>query len=58
MDLELLTVSEAAETLRCRPQTLYQLVKHGEIRAYRLGRKILFDPKFIRDFLKQNEVRE
>lgn len=37
VNLELLSVLEAAKLLRVDPQTIYRAIKRGEIRARRVG---------------------
>ncbi|MDU2895693.1 MAG: helix-turn-helix domain-containing protein [Clostridium sp.] len=49
----LLTVNETAETLKTNPNTVYELINRGELKALKLGRiKIpLFE---LERFLKDN----
>jgi len=49
----LLTVNEAAKTLKTNPNTVYELISRGELKALKLGRiKIpLFE---LERFLKDN----
>lgn len=42
-DVTLLTVKEVAAVLRVSPQTVYLMVKRGELPAFRVGSQWRFD---------------
>ncbi len=44
---EFLTVAEAAQLLKVTPQTIYARRKRGELRATKVGRKVLIDKREI-----------
>ena len=46
-----LTVSEAATTLGVAPLTLYGAIRRGEIRAVRIGRRVLVPAAAIEELL-------
>lgn len=48
-----LTVEEIARHLRTSPSTVYKLKERGEIRGYRVGRQILFDPDEVDEDIKR-----
>ena len=48
------SASEAAKMLSLSPRTLHQLTKDGEIRAKRVGRKLLYGIDELRRFLGEN----
>lgn len=54
----LLTAKEAAgkDHLRCHIDTLYDLVREGKISYVKMGRKIMFRPEAIQEFLNKIEV--
>ena len=43
MKSDALTPLEVAQTLRIAKNTVYELVKRGELHAYRVGKKLRFD---------------
>jgi excisionase family DNA binding protein len=48
---QLLSVPEAASLLRLSPHTLYRWVFQGRVPTVRLGRRLLFDPDALRDWV-------
>ncbi|HZS25369.1 MAG TPA: helix-turn-helix domain-containing protein [Gaiellaceae bacterium] len=58
---ELLTVAEAAQTLRVSPRTVYNRVRAGELPALRLGSgpkaPIRIDPLDLARFLVPDDTR-
>lgn len=44
-----LTAKEASETLSVGLSTIYDLFKRGELRGYRVGRKVLIEAQSIED---------
>ncbi len=42
-----MTPQEVADALKITKNTVYELVKRGELAAYRVGRKMRFDPKDV-----------
>jgi len=45
-----MTPQEVADALKITKNTVYELVKRGELSAYRVGRKMRFDPKDVDDY--------
>lgn len=45
------TVKETAKLLKCHYNSIYQLVERGEIRAIRIGRKILISETALQEFM-------
>jgi excisionase family DNA binding protein len=52
----LLTPRETAETLRIGETTLWRLCKSKELRAVKIGRKVLFDRNDIDRFIELNKT--
>jgi excisionase family DNA binding protein len=52
----LLTAKEAAAELRIHVDTLYNYVREGKISYVPMGRKIMFRPEAIQEFLNKIEV--
>lgn len=52
------TVAEIAKHLRTSPSTVYKLKERGEIRGYRVGRQILFDPDEVDEDIKRSEQKK
>jgi excisionase family DNA binding protein len=52
-----LTVREAAQRLGCSERSLYDLVRHGRIGHYRVGRSIRFRPDDLADYQQDSRVR-
>lgn len=48
-----LTVEEVSDLLRMPKSTIYQKVSEGLIKTYKPGKKILFDPEDVRNFMKR-----
>jgi excisionase family DNA binding protein len=48
-----LTAAEAARRARCCEQHLYRSVRRKKIRAARLGRKLVFRPEWVDQFLER-----
>jgi len=53
MPLRLLTVLEAADFLRLRPQTLYNWVSEGRIASYKVGGRRLFAVEDLEAYLEE-----
>ena len=53
----LLTVTEAAQVLRCHPQTLYRHVRANTIPVVRVGSHIRIRPEDIRNGLPRVEPK-
>lgn len=47
-------VSEVAETLRVRRETVYQWIKDGELAAIHLGRTVRISESDLADFIKSH----
>ena len=50
---DVLTVTEAASTLKVGRSMMYALVRTGEIRCVRVGRKILIPSAYLREFIER-----
>lgn len=48
---------DAAHLLGCERQTLIRLAKRGELRAFRLSRKILFLRQELLDYVERHEMK-
>lgn len=46
-----LTASDVAEAIRAKEPVVYDLIKRGELRARRVGRRWLIDANSLRDFM-------
>ena len=42
----------AAQILRCKPHRVYELARRRLIPAVRVGRRVLFDPAQMREFIQ------
>jgi excisionase family DNA binding protein len=49
----LLTISRVCELLGVSKQTLYRLMKRGELRPSRVGDRLRFAPADVRDYLER-----
>lgn len=47
----LLTARDAANALAICERTLFTLTKRGDIRAVRIGTRVLYDPRDLRAFI-------
>ena len=52
----LLEVRELCRILHLSRQTIYALVRSGKLRAYRIGRRWMFEERDIRSFMASVEV--
>ena len=52
MDTTILTVPEAAAQLRVSRGMIYLLVARHELRAIRIGKRVLFEPEFLISYLE------
>lgn len=48
------TVKETAKLLKCHYNSIYQLVERGELRAIRVGRKILISETALQEFMNSD----
>ncbi|MEA4923809.1 MAG: helix-turn-helix transcriptional regulator [Syntrophomonadaceae bacterium] len=53
-----LTPTEVAEILKITKHTVYEMVKRGDIPAYRIGRKMRIDPKDVELYRRQGKSFE
>lgn len=53
---QLLTVEETMERLRLSRSKLHQLVRAGELRAVKFGRRTLFRAAALQAFIESHEV--
>lgn len=52
-----LTPVEVAALLRIAKNTVYELVKRGELTAYRAGKKMRFDPRDVQNYINRGKTR-
>jgi excisionase family DNA binding protein len=52
----LLEVREVCQILNLSRQSIYALVRSGKLRAYRIGRRWMFEESDIRTFMASVEV--
>ena len=52
----LLEVREVSQILRLSRQSIYALVRSSKLRAYRIGRRWMFEERDIRTFMASVEV--
>ena len=57
MNGNLVDVFEMAKMLGLHPQTLRDLVKRDEVRAYKFGTRWRFDPKEVREDIREREYK-
>lgn len=57
MALNLLTRPEAAEYLGLSPRTISRYIKRNRISHVRIGRRVLFHPYHLEDFVKSQTVQ-
>lgn len=57
-DNKSLTPAEVAEMLKITKHTVYEMVKRGDIPAYRIGRKMRIDPKDVELYRRQGKSFE
>lgn len=53
----LLTVEDVLQRLRISRSKLHELVRAGEIRAVKVGRRALFREKSLAEFIEAHETR-
>lgn len=56
--MQLLKVSEVADLLRMRKETVYALIKAGELASIRIDRSIRVDSRDLDDFIKSHKERK
>ena len=52
----LLEVHEVSRILNLSRQSIYVLIRSGKLRAYRIGRRWMFEERDIRTFMSSVEV--
>lgn len=57
MEHEILTVEEVCDTLRLGKTSVYELLRSGQLKSLRVGRKWMIPRWAIEDFLKLNVSR-
>ena len=55
MDSTSLTPIEVAEILKITKNTVYELVKRGEIPAYKVGRKLRIDKEDVQNYINSQK---
>jgi len=58
MDDKSLTPEEVAGQLQITKNTVYEMIKRGELPAYRIGRKLRIDPRDVQQFRQQGKSFE
>lgn len=53
---DVLTVMEAAETLKVGRTTMYRLVRDGKVKHLKIGRKVLIPRKYLRIFIEKSAI--
>lgn len=56
--MQLLKVNEVADILRIRKETVYALIKDGELASIRIDRSIRIDSRDLDDFIKSHRERK
>lgn len=56
--MQLLKVSEVAEMLRMRKETVYALIKAGELASIRIDRSIRVDSRDLDAFIDKHKERK
>lgn len=51
---DVLTVMEAAETLKVGRTTMYRLVQDGKVKHLKIGRKVLIPRKYLQIFIEKS----
>ncbi|MCX5672238.1 MAG: helix-turn-helix domain-containing protein [Planctomycetota bacterium] len=52
----LLDLHEVARALRVSERTVWGLARRGDLRAVRIGRRLLFDPADLRAFIERQKT--
>lgn len=55
--MQLLKVNEVADLLRMRKETVYALIKDGELASIRIDRSIRIDSRDLEAFINQHKER-
>lgn len=50
----LITVQDVAKLLKVHPRTVYHRVRDGDLKAYRLGRKLWFKPEDVNAYFEKS----
>jgi putative molybdopterin biosynthesis protein len=50
-----LTTQEVAEILKIAKNTVYELIKRGELRSYKVGRKVRIDSKDVEEYINRGK---
>ena len=56
--VDIMTVQEVADYLRLSKDSVYKLVKMGELPAAMILNKLRFDRTTVEDYFKQNEIKK
>lgn len=51
-----LTPQEVADILRIKKNTVYELIKRGELKAYKVGKKIRIEPQDVEAYKNQTQI--
>lgn len=55
---QVLTTQEVAEMLKIAKNTVYELIKRGEINSYRVGKKVRFDLKDVEAYKNKTKTQQ
>lgn len=55
-DNSALTPQEVADILKIAKNTVYELIKRGELNSYRVGRKVRVDSKDVEEYKNKTKV--
>lgn len=58
MNKKYYTAKELAASLSVTPMTIYRLVKHGELKAIKVGESYRFDAEEVEEYIKRSTVTE
>ena len=50
---DFITIDQVSEMIKMPKSTIYQKVQEGQLRSYKPGKKILFDPAEVRAYVKR-----
>lgn len=56
MDLKLITIGNLAKLLQCTDKHLRNEIKRKNIKAVRIGNKIMFTEQMVNDYIKSKTI--
>lgn len=54
-NIKLYDVQETAEVLRITPQTVRQFIRHGDLKAKKIGRPYYIEESTIKEYIERKE---